>query len=361
MIKIFNYPRFTIIILLFVSLNIYGQDESLCFPDSVWLPHDSDKEAGYDSQKLAQLNRFIIDSLNTTGLMIVVDGKTLFEYGDVAELSYIASCRKSLLSMMFGKYVMNGTIDLDLTLDALNVNDVDGLLPIERQATIRHLITARSGIYHPRSNDGDDTQYAPERGTVQPGSYFLYNNWDFNAAGGIFEELINKDIYETFEQDVVKPIQMQDFQLDNQHKSGDLTKSKYPAYHFWISTRDMARIGLLMLNDGDWNGVQVIPDEWVKLSTSTITPTSQFNPEFKRDWNLAYGYLWWIWNDDNKIFEGAYYAAGAYGQYLLIIPKLNMVISHKTKYAYKRRTDFPSFRELVYKIIDAKLDTKFGE
>ncbi len=96
---------------------------------------------------------------------------------------------------------------------------------------------------------------------------------------------------------------MQDFKLDKQQKSGDSTKSKYLAYHFWISTRDMARIGLLMLNDGNWNGVQIIPDEWVQLSTSTITPTSQFNPEFKRDWNLAYGYLWWIWNDDDKIFE----------------------------------------------------------
>ena len=137
---------------------------------------------------------------------------------------------------------------------------------------------------------------------------------------------------------------------------GDLTKSNYLAYHFWISTRDMARIGLLMLNNGNWDGVQVIPDEWVKLSTSTITPTSQFNPAFKREWKLAYGYLWWIWNDDNKIFEGAYYAAGAYGQYLLIIPKLNMVISHKTKYAYKRRTNFLLFRELVYKIINSQLD-----
>jgi CubicO group peptidase (beta-lactamase class C family) len=356
MIKFFNYSHFTIILLLFVSINSNGQVKTLCFPDSVWLVHSSCEKIGYDSEKLTKINKYIIDSLNTTGLMIVVEGKTLFEYGDIDELSYIASCRKSLLSMMFGKYVKNGMIDLDLTLEELNVNDINGLLPIERQATIRDLLTARSGIYHPRSNDGDDTQYAPERGTVQPGSYFLYNNWDFNAAGGIFENLINNDIYETFKNDVAVPIQMQDFKLERQQKSGDLTKSKYLAYHFWMSTRDMARIGLLMINEGNWDGVQVIPNEWIKLSTSTVTPTSLFNPAFKREWNLAYGYLWWIWNGDDKIFEGAYYAAGAYGQYLLIIPKLNMVISHKTKYAYKRRTNFPSFKELVYKIIDSKLE-----
>jgi len=356
MIKLFNMQRFTILVLLVLSVNTFGQNKNLYFPDSVWLAHDSVEETGYNSQKLSKISKYIIDSMNTTGLMVAVNGKTLFEYGDIEELSYIASCRKSLLSMMFGKYVKNGTINLDLTLKELDVNDVNGLLPIERQATIRDLITARSGIYHPRSNDGDDTKYAPERGSVKPGSYFLYNNWDFNAAGGIFEKLTNKDIYETFEHDVADPIQMQDFKIEKQRKSGDSTKSKYLAYHFWISTRDMARIGLLMLNNGNWDGVQVIPDEWVKLSTSTITPTSQFNPAFKREWKLAYGYLWWIWNDDNKIFEGAYYAAGAYGQYLLIIPKLNMVISHKTKYAYKRRTNFLLFRELVYKIINSQLD-----
>jgi CubicO group peptidase (beta-lactamase class C family) len=339
-----------------ICINTHGQNNNLNFPDSTWTKLDSLEEVGYDSKKIAEVNKYIINKMNTTGLVVVVDGKIIFEYGDIEELSYIASCRKSLLSMMYGKYVKNGIIDLDLTLEELDVNDVNGLLPIERQATIRDLITARSGIYHPRSNGGDDTKYAPERGSVKPGSYFLYNNWDFNAAGEIFEKLTNKDIYKTFELDVAIPIQMQDFKIEKQKKSGDSTKSNYLAYHFWISTRDMARIGLLMLNNGNWDGVQVIPDEWVKLSTSTITPTSQFNPAFKREWKLAYGYLWWIWNDDNKIFEGAYYASGAYGQYLLIIPKLNMVISHKTKYAYKRRTDFPLFRELVYKIIDSKLE-----
>ena len=247
MIKLFNIKRITILLLLVTSINTYGQNKSLYFPDSVWLANDSVEEIGYDSQKLSEISKYIIDRLNTTGLMVVVNGKTLFEYGDIEELSYIASCRKSLLSMMFGKYVKNGTIDLDLTLEELDVNDVNGLLPIERQATIRDLITARSGIYHPRSNDGDDTKYAPERGSVKPGTYFLYNNWDFNAAGGIFEKLTNKDIYETFKHDVAIPIQMQDFKIEKQQKNGDSTKSKYLAYHFWISTRDMARIGLLAL------------------------------------------------------------------------------------------------------------------
>lgn len=333
---------------------IQAQNTKASFPDSTWIKCDSMELIGYDSNKIEKVIKFVIDSTKATGLLVAVNGKILIDYGDIEELSYIASCRKSILSMMYGKYVNNGTIDLDKTLEDIGINDVNGLLPIERQATVRQIISCRSGIYHPASNEGSDLQYAPQRGSVKPGDYYLYNNWDCNVAGGIFEKLTKQNIYKTFEQDIAIPIHLQDFSLEKQQKIGDSTKSKYLAYHFWFSTRDMARLGLLMLNDGNWNGRQIIPTYWIKLSTSTITPSSQINPDFKRDWNLAYGYLWWIWNDNNDIFNGAYYASGAYGQYLLIIPKLKMVISLKTKYTYRRRTNFPEFRELVYKIADLK-------
>ncbi len=344
-------------IALFINLcfSIYGLKSQLCFPDSTWIKHDSIEIIGYNSQKIDEIIRYVIDSMNTTGLVVVVDGKILLDYGDIEEISYIASCRKSILSMIYGKYVNNGTINLNKTLDELGVDDINGLLPIERQATIRDLISARSGVYHSAANEGSDLRYAPARGSVKPGEYFLYNNWDFNAAGGIFENLTGQDIYLTFEQDIVIPIQMQDFKLEKQQKDGDSTKSNYLAYHFCLSTRDMARLGLLMLNKGNWRGHQIIPEDWVKLSTSIVTPTTEINPAFKRDWNLAYGYMWWIWKSENKIFDGAYYASGAYGQYILVIPKLNMVIAHKTIYIYRRRTDFPEFEKLVYKILEARI------
>ena len=59
---------------------------------------------------------------------------------------------------------------------------------IEKTATIDHLITARSGIYHLASNSGDNSPDAPPRGSQTPGEYFLSNNWDFNAAGAVFEQ-----------------------------------------------------------------------------------------------------------------------------------------------------------------------------
>jgi len=61
---------------------------------------------------------------------------------------------------------------------------------------------------------------------------------------------------------------MQDFERSRQQKSGNLKQSKYPAYHIWLSTRDMARIGYLMLREGQWSGRQIIPgaSPWALLS-----------------------------------------------------------------------------------------------
>ncbi len=342
------------VILLLSGLNITAQENTSFYPNSDWMYYDSPETIGYNSQKIDSIKTYIIEELNTTGLMVVVDGKILFDYGNISELSYIASCRKSLLSMLYGKYVENGTIDLDKTLDELGVDDIGGLLPIEKTATLRNLLTARSGIYHPASNSGDQSAYAPERGSVKPGTYFLYNNWDFNAAGGIFESLTHQNIYSAFENDIALPVHMQDFGIENQHKTGDETKSKYLAYHFWLSTRDMARVGLLMLNNGKWNEKQLVSENWIKLITSTVTPMNEMNPTFFRNAGVEYGYMWWKFNSENALLNGAYYATGMFGQYLVVIPQLNMVISLKTKSDYERKTSHKEFLVLLDKIMDSK-------
>ena len=68
---------------------------------------------------------------------------------------------------------------------------------------------------------------------------------------------------------------MEDFDRSIQEKSGNLTVSHSPAYHMWLSTRDMARIGELMLRKGRWNGTQLVPEDWVERTTSVITPLEE--------------------------------------------------------------------------------------
>jgi len=79
-------------------------------------------------------------------------------------------------------------------------------MPLERTATIRDLLMARSGVYHRAANEGDASALAPPRGSVKPGSYFLYNTWDFNALGTIHERETGRDFYKAFEGDIAHPI-----------------------------------------------------------------------------------------------------------------------------------------------------------
>ena len=191
-----------IITLLIFSLFIACTVEAQVYPDKTWENHQNPSESGWGDTERSDFARFIIDSTNITGLVIIHKGQIVLEYGDIEENSYVASCRKSILSILFGKYVENGQIDLNKTLTDLKIEDHSPLLKIEKSATIKDIISARSGVFLSGSNGGDFRRLAPERGSVQPGSYWLYSNWDFNLAGHIFEQETNKNIYDEIGQKV---------------------------------------------------------------------------------------------------------------------------------------------------------------
>src|SRR5262245_3390976 len=154
------------------------------FPGASW-EHANAAAAGYCEDRLAAVKASAA-KLPTTAMMAIVGGRVVFEYGDVSRVSYLASVRKSVLAILYGNYVDSGKIRLDKTLEQLKIDDIGGLLPIEKQATVADLLGARSGVYHPASNPGDSLADAPPRGSQKPGTYFLYSNWDFNALGTIF-------------------------------------------------------------------------------------------------------------------------------------------------------------------------------
>ncbi len=298
-------------------------------PDWTWIP--SPQLAGFSREGLNKAAE-LVQGLNTTSLMVVVGGRVLMDCGDVTHVSYLASVRKSILAMLYGTYVANRTIDLGKTLAAMEMDDEGGLLAIERKATIENLISARSGIYHPASNPGDNLASAPPRGSQQPGTYYLYSNWDFNAASGAFERATRKDLYDVLDVELARPIGMQDFERSRHRKSGDMSRSRYPAYHMHLSIRDMARVGYLMLREGNWNGEQLVPGDWARRIVSIVTPVEEMNPAPLREGPFGYGYMWWVW--DGPHAEGAYQEAysgrGAYGQYITILPRLGLVVVHKT-------------------------------
>jgi CubicO group peptidase (beta-lactamase class C family) len=264
-------------------------------------------------------------TMPTTALMVVTSGRLTYRYGDIAQASYLASARKSVLSMLYGKYVANGAIKLDATMGELGIDEDDGLLPVEKSARIRDLLIASSGVYHKAGSPGDDPK-TPERGSQQPGAHFHYNNWDFNVLGAVFEKLTGKTVFAALEQDLARPLGFQDFDPARQRMMGYQNQSRYLAYHLFLSARDMARLGLLMARGGSWNGRQLIPADWVKESTKVRVTAAATG----RGSELGYAYLWWIPESrTGPEWAGSFMASGQFGQYILVLPAIDSVIVHR--------------------------------
>jgi CubicO group peptidase (beta-lactamase class C family) len=323
------------------------------YPAADWERADP-ASVGWSAERLAAVTEKL-GTLSTTAMMAVVGGRVIYEYGEVDRVSYLASVRKSVLSMLYGIYRDRGSVDLNLTLEQLGIDDHQRLTPAEKQATVLNLITARSGVYHEASNGGDDLARAPPRGSQQPGSYYLYSNWDFNALGSIFEKQTGVDIYDALERDLARPLGFQDFSRALHRKSGDLTRSVHPAYHMVLSTRDMARIGYLMLRDGQWRDRRIVSEAWVRESTRAFTPRSEMNPEARRSLPFGYGYLWWVFDDPSlpDVYRGAYTGLGAVGQQILVMPALDLVVAHKTAPGEGRSVTHAQFMEVIELLLRA--------
>ncbi|HVX44977.1 MAG TPA: serine hydrolase, partial [Mycobacteriales bacterium] len=257
------------------------------------------------------------ERLPTTALTVISGGETILQYGDLSQVTYQASVRKSLLSLLFGRPVSDGHIRLDSTLEQLGIDDVEPLSAAERRATVADLLTARSGVYHPAANPGGD-ENAPPRGSRSPGTHFLYNNWDFNVLGTIFAQQTGRSVHEAAATELAGPLQFQDFDPARQRLLGRNDRSRHLAYHFFLSCRDLARIGQLVLQGGEWAGRPVVPADWLARS---ISPQVSLGA-------LDYGYLWWVPKARTAAWAGSCLAIGKFGQYLLVLPALDLVVAH---------------------------------
>jgi CubicO group peptidase (beta-lactamase class C family) len=258
-----------------------------------------------------------LEALPTTAFLVLDRGNIVLDHGATTTPSYLASARKSVLSVLYGSAVAEATIRLDATLDELGIDDVGGLLPQERRATVRDLLTSSSGVYHPSATVAGPEQDAPARGTQAPGALFLYNNWDFNALGTIFERCTGRSVVDALAEDLAAPLGFDDFDPARQRLLGRPEVSEHLAHHFYLSARDLGRLGTMMLQNGRWAGRQVIPASWVAESTSIQVDRGA-------GVQLDYGYLWWL---PRLLGRGSLLAIGNFGQYLLCVPP-GLVIVH---------------------------------
>jgi CubicO group peptidase (beta-lactamase class C family) len=121
---------------------------------------------------------------------------------------------------------------------------------------------------------------------------------------------------------------IQDYSTRNLFAPLGITNSRWATFdsgrqtdtggHLYLRPRDMAKIGQLVLQGGKWNGAQLVSQEWITKSTSQHTII---------DGNRKYGYLWWL--DSYKVGSktyNAHMARGNGGQYIIVVPELDMVV-----------------------------------
>ena len=272
--------------------------------------------------------------------------------------------RKSLLSALIGVHVDAGNIDLSKTMKELGIDDYEPSLTLaEKQATVGDLIKARSGIYHEALGENQMMKdMRPKRHSHAPGTFWYYNNWDFNALGTIFEQETKTTIFAEFDQRFAKPLQMEDFKVRDCRyvSSNDVGKpflSQHNYYNFRMSARGLARFGLLFLRAGRWQERQIISAEWVRESTASYS---------QRGIDGGYGYMWWA-GVNGGLFQNvvlrkhSYYASGWGGQKIIVLPYRKLVIVHRGNTDWPAKLAAPyQIGRLLWHILDAAGETDMG-
>jgi CubicO group peptidase (beta-lactamase class C family) len=293
--------------------------------ETTWAHAGDPGELGWSAAGLDSLDRLLGRS-RTAAFLVVTGGKIVYEFGDLSYPFRCHSVRKSLLSGLYGPYVDENVFSPDATLADLGIEESPPLTDTEKTARLEDLWKSRSGVYIPAT--GESRQMAesrPERGSHDPGTFFYYNNWDFNVLGSIFVRETGESVGDAFKRRIADPIGMEDFEPSHVIYEYQRARTVHPRYTFRMSARDLARFGQLYLQSGEWDGRTVIPAEWVETSTRTYSSDPRFD-------GMGYGYMWWTLTRD-ALGGGwpadCYFAEGYGGHMCIVVPDLDTVIVHR--------------------------------
>jgi len=268
----------------------------------------------------------------TTALVVIKDDKITFEdyyLGTTENDKRISwSMNKSVVSALFGIYVEKGLIDIEKPVTdyvpMLVGSGYDGV-------KVKHVLQMSSGVsWNEDYSDFDsdinrmgralslggslDEVAASVKPGWEPGTKFFYASMDTHVLGMVLRSASGKSLPYLLEKHVWSEIQPE----ANGYWLTDGQGTAFALGGLNVRTRDYARFGRLFLNNGNWNGKQIIPENWVKASTTYdgvhVTP----GPE-----TFGYGYQWWLAPNARP---GEYFAVGVYGQYIYINQPENILI-----------------------------------
>lgn len=301
---------------------------------------DAPSNHGFDESKLEAIAKEVEQSLPfLDGLIIIRDGyivcESYFNGYESDTLHDIASVTKSWTSALVGMAQDRGELtNLDEPIgELLPEYFVDGTHDDKRGITLEHLLTMRSGIEFDESVfemrgyggdellEGDVTKFALEFPMAyEPGSTWNYSTIDTQLTSAIFEQGMGEPLASFASHNLFTSMGIDQFEW-----LADGTGTTIGGTQLSMTPRDMAKLGLLYLHNGLWDGEQIIPSEWVQLSLmpqgeSYFEPTGQVE---QIEW---YGHYWYTWKPEWFLGHRAFQAKGYAGQQVLVLPELNMII-----------------------------------
>lgn len=321
------------------------------FPGASWKYVAAPANHGWSPSKLSRAAAFA-EQIGSAAVMAVDNGMVLAAWGPVDHRFPLHSIRKPLLSALVGIHVGEGRIDIARSLEDLGIEDCEPVLTAaEKQATLADLLKSRSGVYHPALGEVAAMKRSrPQRGSHRPGTFWYYNNWDFNAVGTIFEQETGTRIFDELDRRIAGPLGMQDFIVrDGVYITGP--ESVHRVYALRMSTRDLARFGLLYLRRGYWWGQTIVPSAWVEESTAAHSAIGR---------GRGYGYMW-----RTAVGEGlapnvrlpvpCFFHSGAGLHFLIVIPAFDLVVVHRVDtYRQGPYPSPPQIGRLFWMILDAR-------
>jgi CubicO group peptidase (beta-lactamase class C family) len=311
--------------------------------NEIWQQVSDPDKHGIKSTKIDQIVKWIDKhSVAVDSLLIVSNGELVVEkhlsfdenlnqlLSDRDKKHLIASCTKSITSALIGIAIDKGYIKniyekvLDFFPDYLDT--IDNLDSRKEMMTIEDLLTMRTGLdwYQPGSlssdyfnteadhsqmyNSPDYIAYTLSQPmTSTPGTGFAYCGGASHLLSAIIERTSGKSTLAFAQEYLFRPLGITDVYWP---KASEGTYIGGGGVR--MTARDMAKFGYLYLNNGSWNGDQIVSKEWVINSTKT-------HHLFRE--NMGYGYQWWTYPQ-----TGVYAAFGAYCQKIFIIPEQNIVV-----------------------------------
>ncbi|CAG0964927.1 hypothetical protein GPROT1_01102, partial [Gammaproteobacteria bacterium] len=286
------------------------------------------EEQGLDSTRILQMLQDIqARNLNIHSVLIIRHGylvsEVYFPPYQREMLHPAFSMTKSVTSIMAGKALADGH------LTSLQQSPLDFFPDIDRAKadrylkalTLEQLLTMSAGYNTTTLPDLTNKPADFNTGSFiltydsvlwQPGTTFFYDNGLPYLMSIIIQKTIGLTLREYAQQKLFEPLGITEFDWSSDPQGHTPGNSG-----LMLRPRDMAKIGYLYLQHGRWNGVQLVPEQWVAASSTKHSETKGLMNAAEDD---GYGYGWWI-----DAF-GGYSAHGFGGQYIFVLPKLDMVV-----------------------------------